>query len=133
MQAVVPRRHDEVHNTIQEKGDRWTKEGQEWTRHHVEHRTRLYQPRRSADGPQLDQLEDERVTILRSTDGATLSTKDHWRDPNRATMALKSPWTGTTVFTEKGHFPQVMLEDYSEEAGLPKALIVPEEPTEEDR
>ena len=51
MQAVVPRRHDEVHNTIQEKGDRWTKEGQEWTRHHVEHRTLLYQPRLSADGP----------------------------------------------------------------------------------
>ena len=48
-------------------------------------------------------------------------------------MALKSPWTGTTVFTEKGSFPQIMIDDYSEEAILPRALTVPKEPTEEER
>ena len=68
-----------------------------------------------------------------SADGTTLSIKDNWRDPNRATMTLKSPWTGTTVFTVKGHYPQVMIDDYSEEAVLPRALNVPKEPTEEER
>ena len=53
--------------------------------------------------------------------------------PNRALMMLKSPWTGTTVFTEKGHYPQVMIDDYSEEAVLPRALNAPKEPTEEER
>ena len=46
-------------------------------------------------------------------------------------MALKSLWTGTTVFTEKGRYPHVMIDDYSEEAALPNALNVPKEPAEE--
>ena len=99
----------------------------------MQNRSLLYQPKISADGPQLDQLEDERVTILRSSDGMTLSIKDNWRDPAQAEKTLKRLWTGTTVFTEKGHYPQVMIDDYTEEALVPKTLIVPQEPTEEER
>ena len=42
-------------------------------------------------------------------------------------------WSGTTVFTEKGHYPQVLVDDYTEEAMVPKTLAVPKEPTEEER
>ena len=130
---MAPLQHDDVRHTTKTREDHWTKEGLTWTRHHVQDRSLLFQPRISADGPQLDQLEDERVTTMRSSDGTTLSIKDNWRDPAHAERTLKRLWSGTTVFTEKGHYPQVMIDDYTEEAHVPKTLVVPKEPTDEER
>ena len=96
-------------------------------------RTTLFRPELAVEGPNVDHLEDERVTSMRMMDGETTTVTDNWRDPSRTDLTTKCTWTGVTVFTEKGHYPQLLIDDYSEEALVPKTLITPKEPTQEER
>ena len=70
---------------------------------------------------------------MRTMDGETTTVSDNWRDPSRTDLTTKCTWTGVTVFNEKGHYPQLLLDDYSEEALVPKTLQTPKEPTQEER
>ena len=93
----------------------------------------LFRPELAVDGPSVDHLEDERVTTMRTMDGEATTVSDNWRDPTRTDLTTKSIWTGVTVFNEKGHYPQLLIDDYSEEALVPKTLQTPKEPTQEER
>ena len=42
-------------------------------------------------------------------------------------------WTGTTTFSEAKVYPQLALDDCNAEARLPKILLAPTQPTEEER
>ena len=93
----------------------------------------MFHPELAPDGPKFDHLEDERVTTVRTVDGETTTVSDNWRDPTRAELTMKATWTGVTVFKEKGHYPQLVLDDYADAAQVPKTLTVPKEPTQEER
>ena len=93
----------------------------------------MFHPELAVDGPSLEHLEDERVTTIRTVDCETTTVSDNWRDPKRSELTTKTTWTGVTVFNEKGHYPQLVLDDYGEDAHRPKILMVPKEPTQEER
>ena len=129
----VPEQIDDIQATTIKGVDHWTKDGRIWTRHHVTSRTKLFHPELATDGPNLEHLEDERVTTVRTMDGETTTVSDNWRDPKRADLTMKTTWTGVTVFNEKGHYPQLVLDDYADAAHVPKTLQVPQEPSLEER
>ena len=106
----VPEQIDDIRATTIKGVDHWTKDGRIWTRHHVTSRTTLFRPELAVDGPRIDHLEDERVTTMRTMDGDTTTVSDNWRDPRRTDLTTKSTWTGVTVFNEKGHYPQLLIE-----------------------
>ena len=129
----VPEQADDIQATTIKGVDHWTKDGRIWTRHHVASRTKLFHPELATDGPKLEHLEDDRVTTVRTVDGETTTVTDNWRDPRRSELTMKATWTGVTVFNEKGHYPQLVLDDYADAAQVPKTLMVPKEPTQEER
>ena len=94
---------------------------------------KLFRPEYAIDGPGVDHLEDERVTAMRTMYGETTTVSDNWRDPTRTDLTTKCTWTGVTVFNEKGYYPQLLLDDYAEEALVPKTLNTPKESTQEER
>ena len=114
--APVPTTHDEHQHTTNRNVDHWTKEGNIWIRHHLAQRTNLYEPGYSPDGPDPTKLKDERVTTIKDVDGETTTIKDNWTDPTNTNKSMKNTWTGTTVFIEKAHYPQLLLDDFTEEA-----------------
>ena len=129
----VPTSHDEALQTTNQHVDHWIKQGTTWTRHHKARSDRLYEPTFTPDGPDITKLNDERVTTVRDIDGETTTINDNWRDPQQTNKTLKRTWTGTTVFTEKAHYPQLLLDDYVDEALLPNTLNTPNEPTPQQR
>ena len=69
----VPEQADDIQATTIRGVDHWTKDGRIWTRHHVSSHTKLFHPELAPDGPNLDHLEDERVTTVRTMDGENYS------------------------------------------------------------
>ena len=61
----------------------------------------MFHPELVIDGPNIEHLEDERVTTIRTMDGETITVSDNWRDPRRSNLTIKATWTGVTVFNEK--------------------------------
>ncbi len=97
-------------------------------------RTNLFKPEHSLGGPDPRHLEDKRITTTKRQDDSTTTTHtDNWRNPNRSETTLKYSWTGTTVFTEKTHYPQLLLDDCADEAAHPKGLPTPNEPTPQEK
>ena len=115
---------------LQKSIDHWTKEGIYWTRHHVCERWTLFVPSSTPDGPDIRHLLEERTTTLKFGD-ETISHKDNWK-VDRDKRQEKT-WTGTTVFQERSVFPQVMLDDMTDSALVPKQASKPHEPTKEER
>jgi len=114
--------------------DHWVREGLTWTRYHMTLRDPLFKPDLSPDGPDPRQLDDRRTTTMRYDDGTTKVFSDNWREPMpEHPFGIKPSWTGTTVFHEKAHYPQLLLDDVVDEAVMPRMSATPQEPTQEER
>ena len=91
-------------------------------------------PTLTQDGPDPRHLDDTRVTTQRMRDGGTATTTDNWRQPNQTRKPTpEKGWTGTTVFNEKTHYPQILFDDITDQARPPRQLPTPHEPTEQER
>ena len=117
---------DQLHHSV----DHWTRDGTTWTRHHVVVRDRLFDPSSTTDGPDPQHLSDRRVTTM-TTGTTTQQNTDDWR--LRRNGKTDYFWKGTTVFEENALFPQLIMNDYVEEAHNARPMTTPKEPTKEER
>ena len=133
-ETMVVDPQDDVNRVRVTDVDHWTREGSTWTRHRAATRSSHGEPQLEPDGPDPRHLEDERVTTIRGSDGGATQINDNWRDPEMTQAATnEKDWTGTTVFTEKGHYPQVLMDDTTDQALAPRLLSAPQEPTDQER
>ena len=93
----------------------------------------LYHPYDDIGGPDTNTLDDRRTTLKTYADGTTEHSEDSWRDKGTTTTEDTKPWTGRTIFDEKGSYPQTYEHDVTDEARAPKAYTTPKEPTKEER
>ena len=119
--------------------DHWEFNTTTWIRHHVVPRRTLFAPDELADdpqGPTSRDFQDTRTTLAKLEDGTTESIEDNWRNPLQKSKQLfidGQLWTGTTTFMLKPVFPQVIVDDVTEEANAARGLRTPQEPTEAER
>ena len=125
----VPDTVIDIAETTNKNVDHWLRSGTTWTRYHVTSRKGLFEPTMSPDGPDPRYLEDSRVITVRHPDGSMKTIKDDWRDPRETTKSLSQSWTGQTISTERAHYPQIVVDDYADEALAPKIMSMPAEPS----
>ena len=94
--------------------DSWENTGDgRWIRHHVLARKDPYVPVSSSEGPDLEELDDTRLTERTFPDGTIVRLLDQWRTevPLEDEVSL---WRGKTIFYVKGSKHMLMDKKYRE-------------------
>ena len=102
-----------------------------WTRHHVTKRDTMYEPTITPDGPDPRHLTTRRTTQMNYTQGGSKLVTDNYKDKERAKAKTTGFWAGTTTFNELTVYPQVLIDDVTDQARLPRAASTPNEPTKQ--
>jgi len=109
-------------DSVNKELDYWEYTSGKVIRHHVRLRETMFDPGEVRDGPDRLHLEDKRITLANFEDGEQVSREDSWTNPLQRTMILKmeKKWEGTTTLFDKPKFPQLLVDDSTENASTPK-------------